>query len=187
MICLTVHSYISDIFAYVSNFRTCGCSFHNKSSDFCQSQLVSYGNSEKQKKANWHGALNMKLTFSRYYNQSTEVLTAWWLQEGWRSRENVKGNNKWQDHIKSSKYYETTTLKTGGPFRHYIAHLSPRTQKYTHLRHENQSENSIAGVGRIFWSFCPIIWRDMSMLNHIPSSRNNFHVLEESVWKMQNS
>ena len=50
-------------------------------------------------------------------------------------------------------------MKTGGPCLHYIAHLSARAHKYTHLRHEESKE---------------------SMLNHIPSSRNNSlnHVLD---------
>ena len=72
--------------------------------------------------------------------------------EGWRSRENVKGNNncslcyvfivkKMEDHIKNGKYYETANLKTGGPYWHYISHLSTRAHNYTHLT---------VGLGRIF-------------------------------------
>ena len=38
--------------------------------------------------------------------------------------------------ITKSKYYETANLKTGIPCWHYIAHLSARAHKYTHLRHE---------------------------------------------------
>ena len=88
------------------------------------------------------------------------MLIAWGLQEGWRSRENVKENNncslssydyvfivnKLKDHIKNRNYYETANLKTGGPCWHYIAHLSARAHKYTHLRHEELT----AGLGRIF-------------------------------------
>ena len=94
-----------------------------------------------------------------------------------------------KDLVKNSQYYETANSKTGGNCWHYIAHLSARAHNYTHLRHEESRENSTAGLGRIFWSFCLIILRNMSMLNHIPSSRNNSlnHILEEIVWTMQNS
>ena len=75
------------------------------------------------------------------------MLTAWGLQEGWKSRENVKESTiaayvyvfivkKLKDHIKNSKHYETANLKTGGPSWHYIDHLSARAHKFTHLIHE---------------------------------------------------
>ena len=121
------------------------------------------------------------------------------LQEGWTRSGNVKGNNncslclclvfivkKLKDHIKISKYYETAKLKTGGPCWHYIAQLSARAHKYTHLRHEQLKENLTAGLGRIFGSFCLIILRNMSMLNQLPSNRNISlnHVLD---WEIQNA
>ena len=43
---------------------------------------------------------------------------------------------KLKDHIKIRKYYETSNFKTERPCWHYIAHLSARADKYTHLRHE---------------------------------------------------
>ena len=80
---------------------------------------------------------------------------------------------KLKDLIKKSKYYKTADLKTGGPCWHYIAHLSARAHKYTHLRHDKSNENSTAGLSRIFWSFYLIILRNMSKLNQLLSSRNN--------------
>ena len=41
---------------------------------------------------------------------------------------------KLNDHINNNKYYETANLKTGAPCWHYIAHLSARAHKHTHLR-----------------------------------------------------
>ena len=55
---------------------------------------------------------------------------------------------KLNNHIKNSKYYEAVNLKTGGPCWHYIAYLSARAHKYTHLRHEESKENLTAGLGR---------------------------------------
>ena len=78
---------------------------------------------------------------------------------------------KLKDHIKNSKYYETANLKTGETCLNYIAHLSARAHNYTPLRHESK-ENMTAVFGRILWSFCLIILRNMSMLNQLPSSRN---------------
>ena len=85
------------------------------------------------------------------------------LQEGWRSRENVKGKEiiiaayvyvfivkKLKDHIKNSKYYETANLETGGACWHFIAHMSASAHKYTHSRHEESRDNLTAGLGRIF-------------------------------------
>ena len=51
---------------------------------------------------------------------------------------------KLKDHIKISEYDETANLKTGGPCRHYNAHLSARYHTYTHLRHEESKENLTA-------------------------------------------
>ena len=45
--------------------------------------------------------------------------------------------------------------KTGGPCRPYIAHLSARAHKYTHLRHEESKENLTAGLGRNILKFLP--------------------------------
>ena len=84
---------------------------------------------------------------------------------------------KLKDHIKNSKYYETANLKTGGPCWHYIAHPSTRAHTYTHLRHKESKENLTADLGRLFWSFCLIILRKLSMFNQLPSSRNN------SLWQ----
>ena len=69
---------------------------------------------------------------------------------------------KLKDHIKNSNH-EIANLKTGGPCWHYIGHLG-----------------LTAGLGRIFLSFCLIILRNMSMLNQLPSSRNNYlnHVID---------
>ena len=57
---------------------------------------------------------------------------------------------KLKDHVKNSKFYYTANLKTEGPCWHYIAHLSARAHKYTHLRHEESTGNLTAGLGRIF-------------------------------------
>ena len=59
--------------------------------------------------------------------------------------------------------------------------------KYTHLRHEESKGKLTAGLGWIFWSFCIIILRNMSMLIHIPSSWNSSlnHVLDcEKVFEI---
>ena len=98
----------------------------------------------------------------------------------------MKGNNvfivKKLIISKSSKYYKTANLKTGEPCWHYIAHLSARAHKYSHLRHEESKETLTEGLGKIFCSFCLIILRNMSMLNQLLSSRNKSlnHVLD---WK----
>ena len=85
-----------------------------------------------------------------------------------------------KDRIKNSKYYETANLKTGGHFWHYIAHLSARAHKYTHLRHAESKENLTAGLGRIIWSFWIIETKLFKLLNQLPLSRNNSlnHVLD---------
>ena len=87
---------------------------------------------------------------------------------------------KLKENVNNSKFYLTANVKTKGPCWHYIAHLSARAHTYTHLRHEESKENLTAGLGRIFWSFCLIILRNISMLNQLPSSKYNSlnHVLD---------
>ena len=86
----------------------------------------------------------------------------------------------WKIISKIVNIKKTANLKTRGPCWYYIAHRSAWADKYKHLRHEESKENLTAGSGRIFWSFCLIILRNMSLLNQLPSSKNNSlnHVLD---------